>query len=136
MPAAAEPRDSVFAKAEPALRYHMDEADEAGVSAETQKKIYKQGIVSLNFCRFGGRPQGCPSCPAIGLWLGSFGQPCLALRHCAVALRVGKRTHTVVSAGEESPRVQAWDATAHCAAIGLCHYEGCRGSQAWKVEGL
>ena len=37
MPAAAEPRDSVFAKAEPALRYHMDEA---GVSAETQKKIY------------------------------------------------------------------------------------------------
>ena len=47
MPAAAEPRDSVFAKAEPALRYHMDEADEAGVSAETQKKIYEQGIVSL-----------------------------------------------------------------------------------------
>ena len=44
MPAAAEPRDSVFAKAEPALRYHMDEADEAGVSAETQKKIYEQGI--------------------------------------------------------------------------------------------
>ena len=40
MPAAAEPRDSVFAKAEPALRYHMDEA---GVSAETQKKIYEQG---------------------------------------------------------------------------------------------
>ena len=36
MPAAAEPMDSIFAKAEPALRYHMDEA---GVSAETQKKI-------------------------------------------------------------------------------------------------
>ena len=44
MPAAAEPMDSIFAKAEPALRYHMDEA---GVSAETQKKIYEQGIVSL-----------------------------------------------------------------------------------------
>ena len=41
---AAASLEIILKKVEPALRYHMDEA---GVSAETQKKVYEQGIVSL-----------------------------------------------------------------------------------------
>eukprot|EP00435_Cladocopium_sp_Y103_P051417 s2055_g16.t1 len=44
MAAEAGTLESILKKAEPALRYHMDEA---GVSAETQKKVYEQGIVCL-----------------------------------------------------------------------------------------
>lgn len=38
------PAAGILETVEPALRYHMDEA---GVSVETQKKVYEQGIVSL-----------------------------------------------------------------------------------------